>query len=185
MVSIMKKFDWNFFDASYTYSFKAADEVTDNKSKDYFENYITTYWKNVSDIHSTPDYCHCDLAAYLDNTNTLLTFELKKRNIPSTLYGDAIILKKKYNYLTESKDKLQAIYPDLKIRNILVTFYIDDVFGMWNINDYSSEGVIRMTATTEKTYGSKRMVEELKLTYLFKDALLKVSDKNISKIYEK
>lgn len=181
----MEKIDWNFFDCSYTDSFIQADEVTDNRSKDYFVNYITTYWKNVTEIHSTPDYCHCDLAAYLDSTNTLLTFELKKRNIPSTLYGDAIILKKKYNYLTDSSKNLQAIYPELKIRNILVTFYIDDVWGMWNINDYSSEGLIRMTATTEKTYGSKRMVEEMKLTYLMSNALLKVSDKNVSKIYEK
>lgn len=184
-MSIMKKIDWNFFDASYTDSFIQADEVTDNRSKDYFVEYINKYWHNVTEIHSTPDYCHCDLAAYLNDTNTLLSFELKKRNIESTMYGDAILLKKKYNYLTDSSQKLQAIYPDLKIRNILVTFYIDNVFGMWNIDRYSSEGKIRMQATTEKTYGSKRMVEEMKLTYLMSNALLKVSDKNISKIYEK
>lgn len=179
----MEKIDWNFFDACYTDSFVPADEVTDHSSKDYFTQYIRENWKNVIDIHDTPDYCHVDLGVMAGGS--LLCIELKKRNIASTLYGDAILLKKKYGYLTESRSKLQNIYPSLKIRHLLVTFYVDNVFGMWNIDRYYSEGKIRMQATTEKTYGSKRMVEEPKLTYLMSNALLKVYDKNISRIYGK
>lgn len=175
--------DWNFFDCCYTDSFIVADEVTDNRSKDFFLDYLSKNWKNIG-VHTTADYCHCDLAAYNGETNTLLTFELKKRNVPSDLYGDALLTMKKYRYLTESSKNLKNIYPKLNIRNLLVTFYNDNVFYMWNINDYSDWNKITMSGVTEKSRGDRRKREVDVFVYRPNKSLLKVEDPNISKIYQ-
>lgn len=175
--------DWNFFDCCYTDSFIVADEVTDNRSKDFFIDYLSKNWKNIG-VHTTADYCHCDLAAYNGETNTLLTFELKKRNVPSDLYGDALLTMKKYRYLTESSESLKNIYPKLNIRNLLVTFYNDNVFYMWNINDYSDWNKITMSGVTEKSRGDRRKREVDVFVYRPDKSLLKVNDPNISKIYQ-
>lgn len=170
-------------DKTYTDTLQNADEVTDTKSKDYFQNYILENFHNISPFHSTPDYSHTDGVVFNYSTDTLLTFELKKRNIPSTMFGDGLITMKKYRYLTESKERLQVIYPEIKIVNLLVEFYTDDMMVFWNIEKYISESKIRMAGVTEKTFGDRRIREVDVFVFLIRDCLFKVNDPNISKIY--
>ena len=170
-------------DKTYTDTLQNADEVTDTKSKDYFQNYILENFHNITPFHSTPDYSHTDGVVFNYSTDTLVTFELKKRNVPSDLYGDALLTMKKYRYLTESSKNLKNIYPKLNIRNLLVTFYNDNVLYMWNINDYSDWDKITMSGVTEKTYGDRRKREVDVFVYRPNKSLLKVEDPNISQIY--
>lgn len=173
-------FNWKeAVDKAYTESFIPADEVTDTKTKTFFEKWVTSNFKNISDFHHTPDYCHIDGAVFCGQSNTVLCFEFKHRNIPSTQYGDAIMTQKKYLYLKDGKEKLlkmaEEAGDDIKVVNLLVTIYTDGVMCFWKAENYVCEGRIRMTQTTEKTYGSKRMIEAPTVIYKVDKALINVS----------
>ena len=177
----MKNYEINWekmVDEAYTDSFLAADEVTDGNSKSFMNKWVTSHFSHISNFHDTPDYCHVDGAVYNEETNTIICFEYKKRNIPSTLYGDAIMTQKKYLYLKNSREKLirEAEEKGIKVNvvNLLVTIYTDGVMCFWKAENYVCEGRIRMTATTEKTYGSKAMIEAPTVIYKVDKALINV-----------
>lgn len=184
-----KDFNWTYtVDYAYTDSFESADEVTDTKSKEYFQNWLSEHSKCVSPWHNTPDYSHIDGAVFNYVSDTVICFELKKRNIPSTRYGDAFLTVEKYNHMKNGEEKMKKVFDDngftnVNIRNVLVTLYSDGVFAVWNIDDYVKESSVFMASTTEKTTGSKEMKHVPMYVYTLKNSRLVQSDPELLKIY--
>lgn len=175
-------------DYAYTESFDKADEVTDTISKIYFANWLMNNSKSCTKWHDTPDYSRVDGAVYNVMTDTIICFELKKRNLPSTKYGDAFLTVEKYNHIKTSQAKLRQTLDinglqHTQIKNILITFFSDGTFAMWDVDDWVDSQMIYMSATTEKTYGSKRKKDVYMYRYDIKNSRMFINDINILNIY--
>lgn len=125
--------------------------TTEQQSKDFFKQYLQK--KGFEKIIEPEDqYCYYDIEAEKDNKK--YRFELKRRNMTSTKYGDGIMEIYKYNMFL--KDKNQYDYA------VLVSLFYDCI-ALSNIKQ-PIEKCIKVAALTTD-FNNHQMAEKKIIRY--------------------
>lgn len=156
---------------------KKADEITDNKSKEYFITWLTENGVKPENIFPTGDYSHIDIVA--ETKRGLYAFELKKRRCTSYRYPDAIIDGEKYDFISTAADNFKR-GTDNEIKTFLVSFYNDGKMYIWNLDKNFTSETYRPQHT--EVSGNKEYVSTIAHHYIYSDGY-DVSDPRIKIIY--
>lgn len=98
---------------------------TEKESIDYFTQSLSLMgYTDIEATQSTNQFSHYDVSA-THPTGLKFEFELKRRNFPSTNYGDTIIETSKYDKMMSDIEEGKAD------RAILITFFDD----AWTVSD--------------------------------------------------
>lgn len=122
----------------------------DHTSKDRFTAFLQA--QGFTNISETDQYCYYDLVAYRNQKQ--YRFELKQRNVPSTLYKDTIMEQYKLNCFIKDMNQYSKAY--------LVTFFTD----CWAISDiFTPKGQTAKVAQHTTSFADNSLVQKTFIHY--------------------
>lgn len=129
--------------------------LTEKDSIDYFVKRLEkSGYTNINPTQASNKFCYYDISA--EKNGTIFRFELKRRNYPSTRFGDSICEKWKYDNFIEGIRKGEFH------KGILVSLF-EDCFTMDDITKPYDVDFIYANKTTE--FANRNIVEKTMVHY--------------------